>query len=803
MANKKVTQKTKIDLNHIINNIILALYGYVTVITPNWRTFDSNGPKFMTLSMLNIVVFAYILLHKKYKIGSWIKQHFFRSKIAISYSIVMLFSALSFIVAYNTGEAILHYVKVLTPFVGAILVSFIVYHDRKSLRLLAFLMTLLLVFDSVTVFSAINKFVNGKIGNINEIKSVYSNKNILASSIFVKITFALWLMLYEKKKVIRYFGILTLFLAFLATLFLSTRAFYLGMALIAISMSVYLTYFYKKTKNKQFITSLIALMVVLVSSVLLFVVIQKATYPKKELEKRSLTERLSSITKKETSSNLRLTAWKRSLNMIKENPLLGIGIGNWKIKILDQEQKTSANYTYMYKNHNDFLETTAEIGIIGGLAFLAIFVFMFLHLLTLLRKTLDEERIKFAFIAGIGLLTYAVDAFFNFPQDRPEIQALFALFVGIAIASTLWSDEELKEIKKDKKVLPSHPLSYVIVSLLTLIMLGSTFILIWNFNSLKLQRIIAEDVRSKKSLKHHSSEFMDAFPPIPNLNVLAEPIAVQKARYLINEKKYDEAIALLLADQSNPKDMRKEYFIATIYNNLKNYDSVIKYANMVIDVKPMFFNIRTLKSIALEKKQRKEESRENWKDFVHLYKKNKVAWQNVANLCATTGEVENGIRYLDTARVYFPNDSIINTMYFGRLQSLMVKKYNKLYTDAVKKYNAKQYAESNAVYDVLLDSVPDLLLGYEKRAFNFYYQNKYNEALDQVNVIIKKMGYLTPAQHNFRGAIYYAMNKKDKACRDFKISMKAGNKDGANNFNKFCKARKKNEKAKDVFGIFN
>ncbi len=802
MANKKAKQSITVDAKHIINNIVLALYGYVTVFTPNWRTFDSNGPKFMTLSMLNILVFTYLLLNKEYKLGDWIKQTFFKSKIAISYSLMMFFALLSLIVAYNKGEAILHYAKVLTPFVGAILIAFIVYHDRKSLRLLAFLMSILLIFDSVTVFSAINKYVNGKIGSINEIKSVYSNKNILASSIFVKITFSLWLMLYENKKVIRYFGAFTLFLAFLATLFLSTRAFYLGMILIAISMTVYLLYFYKKTKNKQFIHSLISLAVVLITSASLFIIIEKVSYPKEKQDSRSLTGRLASITKKGTSSNLRITAWKRSLNMIKDNPLLGIGIGNWKIKILEQEQATSHNYTYMYKNHNDFLETTAETGIFGGLAFLAIFVFMFLHLISLIRKTLDEERIKFAFIAAIGLLTYAVDAFFNFPQDRPEIQALFALFVGIAIATTLWShvtDEE----KEEKIVKRSHPFSYVILSLLSIIMIGTTFILIWNFNSLKLQRIIAEDIRSGKKLAHHSSEFLDEFPPIPNLNVLAEPIAVQKARYLINEKKYDEALALLHADDSNPMDMRKEYFIATIYNSMKKYDSVAKYADKVISVKPMFFNTRTLKSIALEKLGKKNESRENWKNYVHLYKKNKIAWQNTANLCASTGELEKSVQYLDTARMYFPKDSVINTMYFNNLQNLTIKKHSKLYVDADQKFKAKKYKESNAAYNILLDSVPNFILGYERQAFNYYYQGKYKEAIKQINIILDKRGYLTPSQHNFRGAAYHATNQMDKACKDFKTAMKAGDKDGINNYNKICKSKKKNNKAKDVFGVFN
>ncbi len=45
----------------------LIAYGFVTVLTPNWMTFDSNGPKFMTLSFLNVIVFFFLF-------GIWILE---------------------------------------------------------------------------------------------------------------------------------------------------------------------------------------------------------------------------------------------------------------------------------------------------------------------------------------------------------------------------------------------------------------------------------------------------------------------------------------------------------------------------------------------------------------------------------------------------------------------------------------------------------------------------------------------------------------------------------------------------------
>ena len=69
------------------------------------------------------------------------------------------------------------------------------------------------------------------------------------------------------------------------------------------------------------------------------------------------------------SNNLRKTAWViTATDMIPNDPLLGVGIGNWKVRFLQYENSYSPHYIYMYKNHNDFLELTAEVGILGGLS---------------------------------------------------------------------------------------------------------------------------------------------------------------------------------------------------------------------------------------------------------------------------------------------------------------------------------------------------------------------------------------------------------------------------------------------------
>ena len=45
--------KTPVNLPFLL---LLLAYGFVTVLTPNLQTLDSNGPKFMSLAILNLAI---------------------------------------------------------------------------------------------------------------------------------------------------------------------------------------------------------------------------------------------------------------------------------------------------------------------------------------------------------------------------------------------------------------------------------------------------------------------------------------------------------------------------------------------------------------------------------------------------------------------------------------------------------------------------------------------------------------------------------------------------------------------------
>ncbi len=800
---KQYTNNSKAKLHketpiNLVYSLILIAYGYVTVLTPNMMAFDSNGPKFMTLALLNLVVFAYLFNRKEIKQSNSFALSFFKSWTGIFYTGLMVVSVLSFFKAINILESILHFGKIFTVFGSAYLVSVIVLIDRRHLINLAIAMTALLLFDGFSVFYNIHKFIKGEIPDIVSIKTVYSNKNILAASIFVKLPYALWLLTFDKgwKRV---FAIISGSVGLLATLFMSSRAFYIGLFVVTIAYLTYLVINYLRLKQKSSAQNATWYISGLVMAIVIFTLTQHFLYPKVTGTQltASITERLSTISKEDDSAGKRIAAWERSFHIIKKEPLLGCGLGNWKVVTLQEENQTNPNYIYQYKAHNDFIETTTEVGIFGGIFFAAIFLVVLYRFYKSIKTNEDSEYLKYIFLPAFGLLAYFFDAFFNFPQDRPEIQALFALFAGTGIALTQFEKKPLADNPENKNVIErfENNLSKIIDKKasalqkiwsikLFVLLIFCAYVLILNYQSLRLQRTIKDEMNTG-TLKQPSDMFINGFPWIPDINVVGEPIAAQKARYLINEKKYDQAITLLKKDHSSPYDTRPEYFIAMSYFNQGKYDSAMVYNKKVHEIKPYMFENISMMCANLERSGKSKEAVPLLENFLTKYKDNNKAWIMNTQFLNNLGEFKKAYSCIDSAYKYLPNDTtIIRRREFQRSRAL-IQPYADLYNQAISNYTSKKYDEAIPLFTEFINKEPNLPEVYEYRAFCYYFTHQFQESIKDIDKMFSlgtKRGNLL----NLRGVNLQSLGKRDEACTYYKAAMQAGNKDGAINYKQFC-----------------
>ena len=790
-ATSKKLPQTPVKISYLF---LLIAYGFVTVLTPNLKTLDSNGPKFLTLALLNLATYLFLFTRKEVKTRPEWYYAFFSNGIGIAYTGLMVVSLLSFFKAINVLESVLHFAKIFTTFSAAYLVSVLVLADKRNILYLCVAMTLLLIYESLTVFSEINKYIHGKLSSIGEIQSVYSNKNGLASAVFVKIPFAFGLMVFSRKW-LRTLGILGTFLAITATLFLSTRAFYLGLFALTVLLTIFFIIRFFQTHNKYQLRLIGIYLILFVFAFLIFSITLRYLYPQTQGGyNMSVVPRLATITNTESSVALRLEGWKRSWHVFKEDPILGVGLGNWKIATLREENQTNQDFLYHYKAHNDFIETTTETGIFGGLFFIAMFLLTGWALLRALLKNSSPEWLKALFLPAIGLLCYSFDAFFNFPQDRPEIQALFALYLGMAVAfSSLYADESARPSKSNPtKKSGNNFFRLPMIIAYGLVLTISANILFLNFNSLKLQRIVKEDIGLGK-FTHPASMFLDGFPAIPDLNVEGEPIAVQKAYYLMNEQRNDEAIALLKKDKSSPFDSRPEYFIAGAYYNQKKIDSSMAYSQKAYNIKPNYFRNISLLCELLQQKGLQKEGEAIVDKYLSKTKNNKEAWLYASSFYDKYGNIQKAASVIDTAANYFPTDSLILSQKATMSRKAIIMPYQALYDAASGAFIAKRYNEAARYYSELLTKEPGFIEARNYRAYCYYNIKEYTKSIQDLDFLISRG--LTRSNlynlYNMRGANYYILGNKDEACKNYKIAADMGDKDGLDNYAKVCGPAKK------------
>ena len=94
------------------------------------------------------------------------------------------------------------------------------------------------------------------------------------------------------------------------------------------------------------------------------------------------------------SVNQRLRYYEDVLTHFSSNPIFGVGFGNWKFKSIDYDKKDIFGYTVPYHAHSDFIQIGAELGIIGFVLYLGIFILSFFYLLKLWKNSEFYSRNK-------------------------------------------------------------------------------------------------------------------------------------------------------------------------------------------------------------------------------------------------------------------------------------------------------------------------------------------------------------------------------------------------------------------------
>ena len=127
----------------------------------------------------------------------------------------------------------------------------------------------------------------------------------------------------------------------------------------------------------------------------------------------------------------RLHYWNASWEMFMDQPVTGVGGGQWKIEypgtgLKGTNESVMSGQTSILRPHNDLLWMLSETGIVGALLFITLLVLGFIH-------TLKHERGLFFALTIVGFTVYG---FGEFPLERATLLLPLATALGFAAAHT-------------------------------------------------------------------------------------------------------------------------------------------------------------------------------------------------------------------------------------------------------------------------------------------------------------------------------------------------------------------------------
>jgi O-antigen ligase len=401
------------------------------VYAPTFQVFDKGTAQYFYISLVNTLFLFLIPIY----IGKIDFRKYLRHPLLITYLGFIAISALTLLVSINVVESSVRLFQMITFFIALLISKVFISKKLIKVNLVLILITISLIIDMFFSLAAYVPFVVNGIeytyDQNTRLVGLYGNRNILATILCFKIPFVILFALRKRVKYISVIAFLIVSTAFFNISLLSSRATYLSILICSLFLILFISYilFRYRDNIKKYLKGLFLFFVPLIVALIM------SNFAIDSSDEGAIVNRFSTITNTEDSSiNTRLRYYSHAIEHTFKNPLLGGGIGNWKIISIKYDSANIQNYIIPYNAHNDFLEAFAETGLVGGFFFLLFFLLTPYYLYRIFQNKSSNRpnEIYFA-ILTLPFLVYFVDLNLNFPSSRPSNQIIFLFYLTIVL----------------------------------------------------------------------------------------------------------------------------------------------------------------------------------------------------------------------------------------------------------------------------------------------------------------------------------------------------------------------------------
>jgi O-antigen ligase/tetratricopeptide (TPR) repeat protein len=268
--------------------------------------------------------------------------------------------------------------------------------------------------------------------------SVFTNRNLASHFVVLLLPLSFILLIYCQNLKRLYFYSFTTFVAMLFLIFITAKQAYLAVFVELIVLIIFLLLDHYKNKS-AFIKSINfgkVKLFAIISIMLMVATVSNIDKHGLTFDSGSKVERLTNTTA--TSANARFPAWLNTIAMFKDNPILGVGVGQWSEVYplyYDAIAKDTGfgDVTKFIKPHNEYLSLLSTTGLVGFSLLIWLFVVSAKSSWLVLADANNQSR-YLSLALTLGLTGFAVVAFFSFP-----IKSFVTGFVAMVFVALLAS----------------------------------------------------------------------------------------------------------------------------------------------------------------------------------------------------------------------------------------------------------------------------------------------------------------------------------------------------------------------------
>ncbi len=772
--------------------VLIVLYSVICLI-PRFEAIDPIGSQWVYLGIVNLLGLGLIFsqrensaLGKFPKVFLW----FFGA-----YLFFFIVSGVSTFNAINFSEGVKDIARVGITLVAVF--NIYIFFTIAPKQLFEFLVRTIHIVVLLVGIQIMYNFIdnwntprNGALLKGSEL--LFGNRNVGAASLIIQLPFIIWGVIMHIGRW-RYVSVVTLFVGFTATFYIGARTAMLSAVLIFSLLIIYIVIdgIRTGTLSRKLKYPLLPIILVLIAGFLLVTnsnridesesnsyttIIGTKTVEKKE-EIIDTAPAQSSIAGVDSG---RFVYYEMALSDFKAHPIMGVGLGNWKLASKDLYFSKSEvdRFLYPLRVHNDYLQILAETGLLGFLPYLLLFVILTGSILLLFFKNQNDESRWVYLVLIFALMAYGLDATINFPMERTPIQGLFAMIAAVILAFKGASEKStVSQEENATRTIPFVPV------LLGLSILGATAAVVsfTKYQSYVNQNYILADTMGKNLMTANytytysqAKNRLDGFYKIAGVGRPNEHVMAMYAMSEGNDKlaltHLDKSIALA------PNHYESKMLKAIIYGQReKNLDSAIYYAKQGFEKYPAIKNNYVLLLNAYHEKGDTVNYFKTYDARLERFPNDVKQWKAKATrVFEYYKDADKAMAVVNDAIKANPSDSSLSKFgerFTSRKREVDIRSWYKKGFDLIKENNyvaAKE--EFLKILEVTPSNNPTLLnLGIIEIKMK-----QYEASAQHLTKVIESNAFADGRPEYNRGLAYERLGETEKSKRDYRVSKRKG-----------------------------